>query len=107
MNLETVSTKGSMSDEKGGRRCGQDRRVFSYAVCLPERRTGQDRRSGQDRRKTGRYQRVRNWQNLSIARFSKAVTVEDRGSEAIQEKALFNSEPCQTASVPENEGYKS
>ena len=34
----------------GGRRMGGDRRDFSYACCLPERRSGMDRRSGKDRR---------------------------------------------------------
>jgi hypothetical protein len=32
------------------RRCGKERRKFSYAIHLPERRTGNDRRSGKDRR---------------------------------------------------------
>ena len=36
--------------DKGGRRSGIDRRIFSYAVHLPERRSGQDRRSGAERR---------------------------------------------------------
>ena len=34
----------------GGRRMGGDRREYSYACCLPERRSGMDRRSGEDRR---------------------------------------------------------
>lgn len=34
----------------GGRRSGMDRRQFSYAVVIPERRSGGDRRSGRDRR---------------------------------------------------------
>jgi len=33
-----------------GRRLGIDRRVFSYSLHIPERRSGQDRRSGKDRR---------------------------------------------------------
>ncbi len=36
--------------DKGGRRSGIERRVFSYAVHLPERRSGKDRRCGNDRR---------------------------------------------------------
>ena len=36
--------------DNGGRRSGIERRQFSYAVHLPERRFGQDRRSGKDRR---------------------------------------------------------
>jgi hypothetical protein len=42
--------------DNGGRRSGKDRRVFSYAGYLPERRTGNERRSGLDRRKVIRYQ---------------------------------------------------
>ncbi len=37
--------------DNGGRRSGIDRREFSYANHLPERRSGRDRRSGKDRRK--------------------------------------------------------
>ena len=36
--------------DKGGRRFGFDRRVFTYTYCIPERRTVSDRRSGHDRR---------------------------------------------------------
>jgi hypothetical protein len=32
------------------RRCRQDRRKFSYAIHIPERRTGANRRSVKDRR---------------------------------------------------------
>lgn len=46
--------------DNGGRRSGKDRRVFSYAGYLPERRTGNERRSGLDRRKTIRYQTLNN-----------------------------------------------
>jgi hypothetical protein len=38
----------------GGRRMGGDRRGYSYACCIPERRSGQDRRSGEDRRQQSR-----------------------------------------------------
>ena len=33
-----------------GRRSGIERRIFSYAIHLPEQRSGKDRRSGTDRR---------------------------------------------------------
>ncbi len=38
----------------GGRRMGRDRREFSYALCIPERRSGTERRSGRDRRQPDR-----------------------------------------------------
>ena len=38
----------------GGRRMGSDRREYSYACCLPERRSGMERRSGRDRRQQSR-----------------------------------------------------
>lgn len=37
--------------DNGGRRSGVDRRIFSYAVHIPERRMIEDRRLGIDRRK--------------------------------------------------------
>ncbi len=40
--------------DKGGRRSGLDRRQFSYAGHVPERRSGEDWRSGADRRKASR-----------------------------------------------------
>ena len=40
--------------DNGGRRCGADRRRFSYAGHVPERRSGEERRSGTDRRKEPR-----------------------------------------------------
>ncbi|GAH16127.1 unnamed protein product [marine sediment metagenome] len=42
-----------MSDElfdNGGRRSGIDRRQFTYAIHIPERRSDMDRRSSVDRR---------------------------------------------------------
>ena len=36
--------------DNGGRRAGVERRVFSYAVNIPERRMTEDRRLGIDRR---------------------------------------------------------
>jgi len=38
----------------GGRRMGGDRRAYSYACCLPERRSGIERRCGKDRRRNSR-----------------------------------------------------
>jgi hypothetical protein len=40
----------------GGRRMGRDRREYSYAFCIPERRSGIERRSGRDRRHPERIQ---------------------------------------------------
>ena len=40
--------------DNGGRRLGIDRRQYSYAAHIPERRDGQERRSGVDRRKSTR-----------------------------------------------------
>ena len=35
--------------DNGDRRSGTDRRKFSYAAFIPERRSGKDRRKGSDR----------------------------------------------------------
>lgn len=40
--------------DNGGRRLGIDRRQFSYAEHIPERRSGKDRRNGLDRRQKPR-----------------------------------------------------
>jgi len=40
--------------DNGGRRSGSDRRQFSYAFHIPERRVSADRRSGTDRREAPR-----------------------------------------------------
>jgi hypothetical protein len=40
--------------DKGGRRCGIERRNFSYTCYIPERRSGLERRSGADRRRNKR-----------------------------------------------------
>ncbi|MGA6924254.1 MAG: hypothetical protein WBY88_01160 [Desulfosarcina sp.] len=37
--------------DNGGRRLGDDRRLYSYHGHIPERRRGEERRSGRDRRK--------------------------------------------------------
>jgi len=39
-----------IQQDKGGRRFGIDRRVFSYDSHIPERRKGRDQRNGGDRR---------------------------------------------------------
>ncbi len=39
-----------LSPDNRGRRSGIDRRKFSYALVIPERRIVKDRRSGLDRR---------------------------------------------------------
>jgi len=36
--------------DNGGRRTGIERRRFSYAIHVPELRSGKDRRNGNDRR---------------------------------------------------------
>lgn len=41
-----------------GRRCGVERRTFSYTCYIPERRTGNERRSGQDRRMSQRLKQA-------------------------------------------------
>jgi hypothetical protein len=43
------------STDNGGRRSGGDRRIYSYTLHVPERRSGSDRREGEDRRKAPRY----------------------------------------------------
>jgi hypothetical protein len=44
----------SSDHQTGGRRMGGERRDYSYASCIPERRGGLDRRSGKDRRRQSR-----------------------------------------------------
>jgi hypothetical protein len=43
--------------DNGGRRLGLERRQYSYADHVPERRSGDDRRSGRDRRQGPRMGR--------------------------------------------------
>jgi hypothetical protein len=43
--------RSDLLTDNGGRRCGADRRQFSYAIHIPERRTGEERRTGTDRRR--------------------------------------------------------
>jgi hypothetical protein len=52
----------------GGRRMGRDRREYSYAFCIPERRSGVERRSGRDRRQPDRIQ------SMQVPLDPKAVT---------------------------------
>ena len=42
--------KTTAAHDYGGRRSGVDRRQFTYAVHIPERRSGKDRRINWDRR---------------------------------------------------------
>jgi len=51
--METLLEKIHQADN-GGRRSGIDRRRFSYAFHIPERRDSNDRRSRRDRRETPR-----------------------------------------------------
>jgi hypothetical protein len=44
------STHVDIVSDKGDRRSGIDRRSFSYAKHIPERRSGMERRSNLDRR---------------------------------------------------------
>jgi hypothetical protein len=60
--MEDFRGQNDMSDfldkmqllDNGGRRSGSDRRQFSYAFHIPERRVSADRRSGTDRREVPR-----------------------------------------------------
>ena len=45
-----IASKKMNLIDTGGRRFGDDRRLYSYNGYLPERRSGDDRRSGMDRR---------------------------------------------------------
>jgi len=53
--VETIQTEKKARIDNGGRRMGEDRRVFAYSNYLPERRSGKERRSGADRRRKPRY----------------------------------------------------
>jgi len=48
-NMRDIYLSHTLSDN-GGRRIGIERRRFSYADHIPERRCGEDRRKGTDRR---------------------------------------------------------
>lgn len=45
-----ILMKTTVVHDYGGRRSGVDRRQFSYAVHIPERRSGKDRRVNLERR---------------------------------------------------------
>lgn len=61
MNIMTIT-------DNGGRRTGIERRQFSYALHIPEKRSGVDRRKSDDRRSTRYSIREQNdrrkWINL-------------------------------------------
>ncbi|MEJ2096217.1 MAG: hypothetical protein P8Y38_03550 [Deltaproteobacteria bacterium] len=50
MLIHTGLLHAMLEIDNKGRRSGIDRRQFSYAVHIPERRSGNERRSGDDRR---------------------------------------------------------
>lgn len=77
MEMMMVALEDQSVLDRGGHRCGLDRRAFSYAICLPERRTGQDRRCGRDRRKTRRPKRDQKRRDIAAAHFSAAVAPEE------------------------------
>jgi len=52
---DAISTKKMELIDNGGRRFGDDRRLYSYNGYLPERRSGEDRRLATDRRTKPRY----------------------------------------------------
>jgi hypothetical protein len=54
-----VKLKKLIQIVNGGRRCGGDRRNYSYSLHFPERRRGNERRGIVDRRKTSRIKIVR------------------------------------------------
>lgn len=57
LEIDTDKTESLIKiHNNGDRRMGLNRRLFSYSVYIPERRTGKDRRSGKDRRKLPRFQ---------------------------------------------------
>lgn len=49
--MNILHTLAQLAPDNAGRRSGTDRRVFSYALHIPERRRGAERRSGSDRRR--------------------------------------------------------
>ena len=52
---EAAATEKMILYDNGGRRLGDDRRLFSYNGHIPERRSGKERRCGLDRRKQPRF----------------------------------------------------
>lgn len=51
---QTMAAEKMILIDNGGRRLGDDRRIYSYNGYLPERRSGTERRFGMDRRKKPR-----------------------------------------------------
>ncbi|MBC2709598.1 MAG: hypothetical protein HGJ94_00865 [Desulfosarcina sp.] len=51
---EAIALEKMMLIDNGGRRLGDDRRLYSYNGYLPERRYSEDRRSSLDRRRNPR-----------------------------------------------------
>jgi hypothetical protein len=43
------------------RRCGKERRKYSYTLYIPERRTELDRRSGKERRSHSERREITRW----------------------------------------------
>lgn len=52
---EAIPMDKMILNDNGGRRLGNDRRLYSYNGHIPERRSGKERRSGVDRRKKPRF----------------------------------------------------
>lgn len=52
---EAIATEKMILNDNGGRRLGDDRRLYSYNGHIPERRSGKERRAGIDRRKNPRF----------------------------------------------------
>jgi hypothetical protein len=52
---EAVAAEKMILNDNGGRRLGDDRRLFSYNGHIPERRSGKERRTGLDRRQQPRF----------------------------------------------------
>ncbi len=63
--------------DNGGRRSGSDRRRFSYAVHIPERRSSTDRRKGLDRRSSQRKNKRHIEEKESQETFNKAFRPEE------------------------------
>jgi len=54
MMLQKTEKDIRFDSDKCGQRSGIERRMFSYTLHIPERRSGIERRSGADRRKAPR-----------------------------------------------------
>ena len=71
--VATMPVYYAHEDDNGGRRCPIDRRQFSYAAHIPERRVASDRRSEKDRRILGKQSQGRGpsnaWLSNRVIRF--------------------------------------